>query len=242
MSSPTTSDLPPAWAIALQQQIQDMNINICSRFDRIEENVGNINATVAGLQDKVQASDSAIVNCKSEMSRLENDNALLKGEVSVLAQRLDEQVDRSLREHLTIIGIPRQNTEKSWSDTEEVLVNWLDEHTDMSAEYLRSNIVRCHRGADPVSEYFVHPVINCRFSWKVADTIFRALGGGFETDSVKIKNKFSKGTQARVNRALLKRKELKNGELSNWKLFIKYPATLMGKGPEAQRYTVLNKF
>ena len=141
---------------------------------------------------------------------------LLKGEVENLNNRLNEQTDRSLRSHLTFIGIPQAPEETTWDDTTLVLTKWLEKHKSMSEAVIYENIIRCHRG--PKSTDGKTPFVECGFTWKAADGIFKELGAVI-TDGVNVIQKFSKGTQERRNQALIRRKTLRNGVGKDWKMF-----------------------
>ena len=71
--------------------------------------------------------------------------------------------------------------------------------------------------------------------------VYSALGKD-TTDGVRIRQKFSKGTFERRNLAMIKRRSLKDGEGANWKMFVKYPATLMAKPPDSRNYRVVEEF
>jgi hypothetical protein len=100
--------------------------------------------------------------------------------------------------------------------------------------------VRCHRGPKP-RDNDRPQVIECCFSWKVADSVFKALGRG-QQDGVMVCQKFSRATMERRNQALIKRKELKQGGRREWKLYVRYPATLLAKKPGENMYSVIEKF
>ena len=100
---------------------------------------------------------------------------------------------------------------------------------------------RAEPEARPTSGATRPPTIECRFTWKMADELFNLLGRNV-MDGVQIRQKFSKGTLERRNRAMVKRRSLKDGEGEHWKMFVKYPATLMAKTPGSRTYKILEQF
>ena len=209
------------------------------RMDKVEEEVGTLHATLTGIQSKLSKQDTAIVNNSNSSTNIRAENNLLREEVACLSDSLNEQIDINLRSHLSFVGIERKPDEKTWDDTTEVLARWLADHTDMTHEYISENIIRCHRGPNFSAD--LPPFVECGFTWKVADTIFKELGT-VSTDGVMVRQKFSKATQERRNRALIKRKALKTGVGRDWKIFLKFPATLLAKKPGDNAYKIIEKF
>jgi hypothetical protein len=179
----SSTDEAPAWARDLQQEIRSMSENICVRMDRMEQSIETINCTVAGLQEKVYTANEEILNCQKTCQLLKSENCSLKNELTRIDQNLNEQVDRSLRNHLTFSGIVRKEDEKTWSDTEDILAKWLAAHTSLSKDDYVRDIVRCHRG--PVSASNSPPLIHCQFTWNTADGLFKELGR-HTTDGVRV--------------------------------------------------------
>ena len=239
-NSPSESEMP-AWAKLILEEVRSLKTAITERIDKVEMEVGDLRSTLEGVQDKMCKHDKAIVNNAQFHTQMRAQNEFLKGEVDSLNDRLNEQIHRNLRCHLTFIGIEQEAEEKTWDDTTNVLAKWLTgtDHTSMSATFIDENIIRCHRGPKLPEEKTSY--IECGFSWKAADAIFSELGAQ-TTDGVNVRQKFSKGTQKRRNLALIERKSIKSSVGSEWKIFLKYPATLLAKKPGESAYKIIEKF
>jgi hypothetical protein len=237
LSEPAQFEMP-RWPKLILTELRELKSGMLKRIDGLEADVVNLCGTVEGLQVKVSDQDKAIVNNKNSCTLMLQQNRDLKEEVAGLTEQVNEQIDRSLRCHLTFVGLKRTPVEKSWADTSEFLSDWLASHTEMDSEYYRNNIVRCHRGPTTNDK---PPVIECQLSWSAADSVFRQLGST-KTDGVFVRQKFSKATQDRRNKALMRRRELKENIGKDWKMFIRYPATLVAKKPGEARYNSIETF
>ena len=138
-----SSDQTPAWAILLQTEIretraelQKLNQNFCIRMSNVEQKVDNFNVTMTGLQSKVRDVEETANNNKSVVAQLEAENGSMRGEITHLTLMLDEQIDRDLRASLKFTGLKRENEEKTWADTEAVLVDWLANHTNREPTFI----------------------------------------------------------------------------------------------------------
>ena len=161
-----------------------------------------------------------------------------------MQDQLDEQTDRSLRSNITLIGLPQSPDEKTWDDTSKAVSLCLANETKQPAEHFYHSIERAHRMRRRSTDSATAPaIIECKFmDWRVAEevrTIFRKK----RDDNITYHDKYSKNTQARVVKCLIKRKELRGSEeYGDWKLYVKYSAKLMGKPPNTNKYHVIEEF
>ena len=69
-------------------------------------------------------------------------------------------------------------------------MDWLANHTNREPTFISDNIVRCHRGPNPkpnpTTGVVNPPSIECRFTSKLADEVYSALGKE-TTDGVRIR-------------------------------------------------------
>ena len=104
-------------------------------------------------------------------------------------------------------------------------------------------IIKANRGAvNP--EKSGPPPIHCCFQYRVAEQIRDIfIKKGHKIGNVSIKPMFSAATQARVNTAMVYRKQLRDGEGGKeLKLKVDYPARLMVKAPGEKKYSLKKAF
>ena len=199
--------------------VNDMKNNL----RKVEADVEGIDERLQRLETKVEASDKKIAELKAE-------NKTLHG-------KTDKIIDDSMRDTLTIHGIPRQRGKETWDDTERLLATFLADNSSASVNDWLGKITRGHRGK-PSSN-----VIHCLFKdWKYAQEvkeIFRKAKG--KIGQVFALDKFSIGTQDRRNLAQEQR-DIERKKIPGSKLWIKYPATLMCERPGEKGYKAIASF
>ena len=177
------------------------------------------------VEEQTEQNAEKIGGLEMEIEALKEENKNLRGDFIKLRLDVDEQTDRGLRDHVTFFGIKPTKEEKTWQDTLERLAGWLAEKTGKDAKYFDDAIYRCHRGGVP-NKPGSKPIY-CKLNWRVAEQV-RDTFKFKNTDGVTIKDMYSKGTQARLNDALVYRKDWKRRYPSG-KAFIQYPATVRCK-------------
>ena len=213
---------------SLEVAITSLKLDVAEQKERVE-----------AIADKVEVNELGVGTLKAQVEDLQGENVKIKIELNRARELIDEQIDRSLRDQLTFYGVKRGEDERSWSDTTTVLCEWLAKNTDKTADYYDKNIDRCHRGAFNPEKHGPRP-IHCKFRWRVAEEIRDSLGKKY-TDGVRITDKFSANTQARLNDALMFRKKLRE-QNSAFKIYVAYPARVMVKRPGSPGYKLEKYF
>ena len=161
----------------------------------------------------------------------------LKREVKGLKLDLAEQIDRGLRNCLTVHNVPLTKQRESWDETKAVLAKFLS--TEVSKEVSEvewaKRIQRAHRGRTTV----IHA--NFKF-WEDAEEVrdkFREQNG--KIDGKFVNDKHSDHTSERRQKAYEARKKYRANN-PNSKLYIKYPAILMCKDVDDAKYNPLKYF
>ena len=92
-----------------------------NRIEESEIKQQESNIRIGSLEEEMQS-------LKIENAELRGENAELKGNYSKMRADLDDQIDRSLRDHVNFYGLSEPTPEKKWADTENRLARWLAEH------------------------------------------------------------------------------------------------------------------
>ena len=199
---------------------------------KVKEDVDAIGVRVQRLELKAERSDAKIAELEAENAALHQKNEMQENEINKL-------IDGSCRDSLTIHRIPRKagGGRESWDDTAQILATFLSKNSKQSVDVWLGKISRAHRGK-PTSD-----VIHCLFSdykWAAEVLeIFRKKQG--KIGNVYVLEKFSVATQERRNLAQDERDRYRRSH-PNSKCWIKYPATLMSKGPNDEKYNPIKSF
>ena len=102
---------------------------------------------VSAVEETVEVNSVRIEELTEKVESLEVENKELKGTVTDLRNDFDEQVDRSLRDHINFYGVKASVNERTWEDTTKILADWLSEKLGKEPGYYNQAIERCHRGA-----------------------------------------------------------------------------------------------
>ena len=230
---------PPGWVKSLFKKMD----YVVEKVDSLEVAITSLKLDVAeqkerveAIADKVEVNELGVGTLKAQVEDLQGENVKIKIELNRARELIDEQIDRSLRDQLTFYGVKRGEDERSWSDTTTVLCEWLAKNTDKTADYYDKNIDRCHRGAFNPEKHGPRPI----HWWRVAEEIRDSLGKKY-TDGVRITDKFSANTQARLNDALMFRKKLREQNTA-FKIYVAYPARVMVKRPSSPGYKLEKSF
>ena len=134
-----------------------------------------------------------------------------------------------------------KGTDKTWTDTRELLSEWLSVNVGGAKSMFDEGIMRAHRGAynpDRVGPRPIFVKFNDRIAEKIREKMkLQHIGG------ISISDQFCKNTQERLNRALLYRKNWKADPVNaGGKAHIIYPATLKTRKTTDSGYRVEKVF
>ena len=173
-----------------------------------------------------------------------NGGRVARGEVSHLTNsRMHELQDRSMRSTLIFKGIPENAEEKTWDDSSTVLAGHLHMLTpEISVDEYTNQLDRAHRGKSTTNG--ARPIIAKFHKWKDSEAVKRnAIMNNKDITKTKVQvaQKYSQNTTERINEALKYRKDLLKTE-HGMKLYVSYPAKLMGKRKNDTRYKIIEEF
>jgi len=160
-----------------------------------------------------------------------------------LKNTINNQIDRSMRSNLVIRGLKKDDSDgkETWEKTEVIIGNFLNRHLNIEIEDGRRMIQRAHRGMgkDRNTVY-----VNFH-SWK--DSQFNLENFTKEriknpNMKIKIDQMYCKDTMQRRNSALIKRKELIQSNNNIIKAHITYPAKLVVKYKNKEKYELFKEF
>jgi hypothetical protein len=254
------SDMP-SWAKAIwdqNNQILGQMANLNATVNTVQHQCNNNREDIDVLMTDVQLNSERVNDLDDAKNSHRDDLETMKGEVDslrrevkglrdelredqakqkVVREDLNEQIDRSLRDHITFHGIPKEGPERSCDETTHVLCKWLAANTDKDYDYYDTAIERAHRGPrNP--EKSGPPSVFCKIRWRVAEKLRWSLRGHAV---VELKDKYCQDTQTRRNQAMLKRKDLRK-ETPDIKCHVAYPARVMVKKHGEERYNVVTTF
>lgn len=167
--------------------------------------------------------------------------AEMKKQVNDLQERVEERTNRQLRQTLVWRNLPEGREEKTWADTKTLLASKMSELLNIDPSEAKSKINRCHRGGN--AEYYrnegrCRPIYAAMLTWDSCEDLVKAARG---QNDFYIDYKYGPMTTQRRNLALKKRKELKSaGVITSG--FIKFPAILMGRKSDTDKYYEVENF
>lgn len=225
---PRVDEEPPVWAQ-----------NLFAQITRIENNTNEIRNSFHELERKVEKIDDIVVKLTDKVTHIEHNHEDMKEKFSALEAKFNkleiecaEQIDRSMRNSMTIHKLPKSKSNETWDETKKVLSEFLSAKLPGNWS---DRIERAHRGRTDV--------IHARFmNWNHAqevEMLFRQNKG--KIDGVYQLGKFSPHTWERRRRANEARASYRS-QHPGTKSYIKYPAILLAKKPDDDRYSVLKHF
>ena len=194
------------------------------KFDQLNNRLNEIDTRVNQTKTLTENNTGRLEQLEEESKitnlRLEE----YSRKIEQLEELVDDQINRNARSTLIIRGVKfNLRNEKSWNDTENVLATTLCTQFRWNKEQFAHDIEWAHCGNYKIPN---SPIYAKFLSWKVAqgelESIIKANREGKITKFVS--QKYPKKVQDQMNLLLLKRKELKEGEVrKTWKSYVKFP-------------------
>ena len=158
---------------SLNTLLRELSNDLKSHRSEMKTSINNLEEKIDGIATRISVAEKKLENCEVKTNtntedikannedilanKETNDNlktllASLQKENETLANDLDDQIDRQMRETLMIDGVP--GNERAWCDTKRHLAQYLsdikdemnDNVTSASYQDIYSEIVRAHRG------------------------------------------------------------------------------------------------
>ena len=189
------------------------------------------------MNKRIQSLEAEVAKSKTE----DNSSLITVEDLRETNERVEERTNRQLRKTLVFRGIPEQEQEKSWKETENILAKRIADTLDIEIEDAATMIDRCHRGGNP--KYYndknkPRPIFAAMFKWKDCEEI---IWEARQKKSVLVDYKYGPLTTRRRNLALQLRRTLIN-EGTIVKAHVAYPARLMGKSATDKKYREIKDF
>ena len=219
----------PAWA---EKLFSSMEARITTHVSTvIEEKLAKLDI----ITERCNNMEENILKNEGDIAELFEQNIQLKA-------ALAEQVDRGLRNNVTVCEIPRAATERSWNDTRKVLADNLAgiSSPEKDSAYWVTALERAHRAPGKPREGKTQVIFAL---FKFYDDVEYVLDL-FKKPGVKtfqVYEQFSDDTTERRKKALALRKQLKAAD-PTIKGYIKYPATLKIRKLDDTRYNTVKIF
>ena len=182
----------------------------------------------AEIETSVQQNLTDIQLIKSSHEELKKQLADCTAIISDQDEQIEDLRNRQMRKTLVFKGVKESETEKTWDDTEETLLEVIKQ---VEPDFPEDRIEHCHRAQRRTfSRTGSRDIVAQLYSWKDAETVRRAFAKKNSKDrkfGVFCGQKYGPLTTARQNLAMKLRRDLiTSGEYA--KAYVAYPAKLMG--------------
>ena len=233
----------PSWAAVVIAEMRELKTVVAGLQTEVRgaiDRYDGLQNKVEELELKVEEGKTRQASLEAEVEELKDENRELRGLFTQLRLDLDEQTDRSLRDHINFFNLKEVGEEKKWTDTMPVLAKWLADNVgEGTVEYYDKAIVRAHRGFRAPGKSGPRPIY-AKMDYRVAEQIRQVLK--FEKkDGVVVKDHYSAGTQTRLNQALIHRKRWMAAN-PRGTAYVKYPAVLKTKKATDLNYAVEQEY
>ena len=219
----------------VKAEMKEMKGELTATAAKMQE----MSVKVEVLEEKVEIGASKTIDIEQVVEELRLENRELRSELKEMRGDLDEQIDRSLRDHISFYGM--SGNDKKWEETTERVVDWLTEHLGGNKTDWDNAIYRCHRGPFNPDKPGPRPIFAHMNDRKVQQIKFRMKFNSIA--GVSIRDQMSANTQKRVNDALVYRKHLKSlPENEGAKIFVSYPANVKIKRNTDSNYNIERRF
>jgi len=122
------------------EELLASNRDVAAKVDKMYEKLEGLDRKVEAVVEGQRVADKKIAALEMEVVTLKQENRTLKGNYELMRHDLDDQIDRSLRDHINFFGLTEITPEKTWAHTESRLAGWLAEHTEKDAAYYKDAI------------------------------------------------------------------------------------------------------
>ena len=184
--------------------------------------------------DDILLTRNDMADLADNIESLQNNLKQITVENQILSLKLDEQIDRNMRETLFIHGVP--GAENSWENTKNKLSAFILELSNhkLKCDEIYNAIVRAHRDGKDNKSIFVKVNNNAMVD------VIKSLR--FKNQNVYINQMRSPLVSARIKNGVNLRKQLKNHEGRQWNIFVNEKVQLMVKKPGEDKYSVYKQF
>ena len=216
-------------------ELLDASVNgFSTRLSVLEGQITTAISKINSNSDAIQAISFETNSLEERIAELEKNSISKDLEIRNLEKKIDEQIDRNLRETLVINGV--EGRERDWEGTRKQLSIFLEELSDyqLTRDRIYKSIVRAHRGAKPSNAIFV--------KFNDGNIVSEIKTLNFKREGIYINQLRSPLVTDRIKEALAFRKTLKDGDGKNWKMFINDRLELMIKRPDDAKYTRYKSF
>lgn len=243
-------------------RLKELEDNLLIKFEKLlDKKISLIQQQIDRVADAVEEATliaSEALNCtrenKEKIYQLDliytkNSNKLdkLEKKCKELEDQLDDQTNRNMRTTLVFKGIAGQ--EKSWNETVNLLseqISTMAEDKNITKAAVSMWIERGHRASKKDGSNIIAKFLSWQHSERVKSILIKyniesKRNGNLRTPPIYVEQLLSQKTMVRMNAAKMKRKEMK-AEHPDWKLHVVFPAKLMCKKPDDERYSIVSEF
>ena len=234
------------------EQLRDFKATIMKRLDQIDANFEKLHESIQLTKEiAIEAANTADVALEATKTNEKNNDMLMK-KIGELEERLEDQVNRSMRKTLVFKGI--EGDEKNWDETANKLSSIISQmDKTLTKDEINGWIERSHR-ISPVADRNRNTTnerqkktknIVAQFSsWKQSEQIKRIViqHNSHQNDKrIFVEQLQTPQLMERTNNAKKHRKTVRD-EHPDWKLYVSHPAKLMCKKPGDNHYKLMKLF
>ena len=205
---------------------------LATRISTIEKEIEDVKVKTNTIADDMTSCNVKIGILEEKLSQVEYTIQSKDDEIYTLKKQVEDQIDRGMRETLSINGI--SGNENTWKETKITLSKYIEELSDniLSVDSIKKQIVRAHRGKNRKSIFVKFN--NSHLVQQVKD-----LGGKSANSGIYINKTRSPQIMERIKAGIRCKKLLKEeDESKEWKLYVNDQVQLMVKKPGDTSYTV----
>ena len=236
----------------LSKKIDSVNNNIGSfkqyvanQINEIKNSIEEIHVTVNSNKTEIDQNKTDLSQHKHEIEALKTQNKELNAKLCKMNDNLEDSQNRTMRETLVFTNVPEEKNE-TWDKTTQILISKLKIiDPTLAPEDIEQDIDRAHRGGKPRQDK-PRPIFVKFSSWKKNSEYYKRITTNYNVKNPQanimfVEQLYTKELTDRRNQAKLERKHLReNGE--HGKMFIKYPAKLMVKRNNSNKYELVQEF
>ena len=225
----------------LTASFEKIQSNLLNEISLLKHDIITTRKDASDARELAEVNAGEIARLSSTIKALVDQNKLQFEEVSKLTELVEDRTNRQLRNTLVFKNVPKEENEKSWNNTRDVLTKSVAKALKVKPAEMYSCFERVHRGRDRENG---PPLIFAKlFNWNDCEKMksaFRKLNIKKQS-SIHCEQKFGPRTSYRRNQALVCRRELLNeGKIEQG--FVKFPAILMVKLAGGTAFTEFRNF
>ena len=188
---------------AIRETVDELRHEFIERCEKIEQTCVILKCDVENVKK-----DSG--EMKDKLAILEQQNESLKKYIFQLRENVEDKTNRQLRKTLTFKNIP-EKPDETWEDTTKVVAKTIERVSgnEISYDDAYNMLERCHRAKALPNRSGPRPIFAAIIDWRDSESITEHFCKKPRDINIYCEQKYGPITTKRRQKALLKRKEMK---------------------------------